>query len=164
MPIFNKCFVCFESAPDVTIVECPAAASGIHGPGLSGRCEGCLRKGWLANRAPYKLNGERAKFTEQQRYYNNIEVACQACIHSTHTLTRLPGTGANYHYPACRRRADDPDHQGPCTRTCLKTKFGEFGDTLCRFHDCHDRLCEPVTAANHQHVPPENVLGKRRQR
>ena len=156
MPIAHQCTICFRSAPDVTIVDCPATDA--HGPGLSGRCDECLRKIWLENRKPYNLNGEKAFATEQQRYYNNAEAACQYCLHSSGTIRRLSGADAAYHLPRCARRADDPDHLGPCTKTCAKTKFG---DKACRFHDHHIRPCEPVADAA-AHVPPEYVLGKRR--
>ena len=157
MPIAHQCTVCFRSAPDVTIVDCPAA--GVHGPGLSGRCDECLRKTWLENRKPYNLNGEKAFFTEQQRYYTVAEAACQYCLYKFNSLRRLPSDCADYHHPACARRADDPSHMGPCTTTCTKTCSG---GRPCRFHDHHLRACEPMTADDHLHVSPEYVCGKRR--
>ena len=157
MPIAHQCTICFRSAPDVTIVDCPATDA--HGPGLSGRCDECLRKTWLENRKPYNLNGEKAFATEQQRYYNNAEAACQFCLYQSNTLRRLPGTCADYHLPGCARRVDDPDHMGPCTTTCTKTRFE---GRPCRFHNHHLRVCEPMTADDHRHVAPEYVCGKRR--
>ena len=68
---------------------------------------------------------------------------------------------ADYHLPGCARRVDDPDHMGPCTTTCTKTRFE---GRPCRFHNHHSRLCEPVTDANHSHVPPEYMIGKRLRR
>ena len=158
MPIAHQCTVCLRSAPDVTIVDCPDSEA--HGPGLSGRCEECLRTSWLGNRAPYNINGDRAAGIEKARYYNNAALACQFCAYQGVTR-RLSGACADYHHSFCARWTDDPDHLGPCTKTCTKTTFG---DKVCRFHDNHGRLCEPVTDFNHVHVPPECVIGKRPRR
>ena len=110
MPTFNQCTACFRSFPDVTIVDCPEPEA--HGPGLSGRCEECLRKVWLENRKPYNINGERSAAIEKQRYYNNVEVACQFCLHSSGTIRRLSGACADAPTTITR-----PAPDGPTTRT-----------------------------------------------